>query len=195
MKDTPSGTIRPEPKKASAALSDTTRNTTTVARRTHGLVAGGGLYFSRIVTAGPFAFFGGPAVDDQGLLAPEVAVFPPYHLSPPAHIVGQTKFIYDRLAAELPEVGSAIDNIVQVEQFIPHKIYADGYLNTSRGPGAMERGRPASAVVATGDLMPQGCVVDPTGIAVIRGRGIKKEILPETAGFHASIRQAEFGAS
>jgi len=174
--------------------SPTTAASTTAGRSTHGLVDGGGLYFSRLVTAGPFVFFGGPAVDDRGLLTPEVAVAPPFHLSPPAHIVGQTKFIYDRLAAELPQVGSSIDDILQVEQFIPHKIYADGYLNTSRGPGAMERGRPASAVVATGDLMPQGCVVDPTGIAVVRDRA-SKEILPETGGFHGSIRLPEFGHS
>lgn len=163
------------------------------ARSTLGLVDGGGLYFSRLVTAGPYAFFGGAAVDQTGMLARDVAVAPPYHLSPAAHVVGQTKFIFDRLARELAQVGSSINDVLQVEQYIPHKIHADGYLNTSRGPGAMERGRPASAVVATGDLMPPGCVVDPTGIAIIQGGRNRKEILKETEGFQASITRPEFG--
>jgi enamine deaminase RidA (YjgF/YER057c/UK114 family) len=174
-------------------VSETSVPQSLTGRATHGRVDGSGLYFSRLVRVGPYVFFGGPAVDELGRLVAEVAIAPPYHLSPAAHITEQTKFIYDRLAGELAQVGSSINHVLQVEQFIPHKIYADGYLNTSRGPGAMERGRPASAVVATGDLMPPGTVVDPTGIAIIPGGGVEKEILPETSGFQDSLRLDKYG--
>src|SRR3954451_13584204 len=154
-----------------------TPTATSTVRETHGLVSGGGLHFSRIVTVGQFAFFSGPAAHDAGRRPGGAAPPPPYHLSPAAHVVEQTRFIYGRLASELSAVGSSINDVLQVEQFIPHKLYADGYLNTSRGPGAMERGRPASAVVATGDLRPAGVVVDPTGIAFIPSDKVVKEIL------------------
>jgi 2-iminobutanoate/2-iminopropanoate deaminase len=162
-------------------------------RRTEGTVDGSGLYFSRVVAAGPYAFFGGPAVDNVGSWPDEVRPSAPYHLSPAAHVTKQTKFIFDRLAKELGSLGSSNDEILQVEQFIPRKRYADGYLNMSRGKGAMERRRPASALLACGDLFSPEAVIDPTGIALIPGDGYDKEILQESAGFQEGMRQEMFG--
>ena len=157
------------------------------------LVDGSGLYYSRLATAGPYVFMGSVAVDGTGRIAKDAQVAPPYHLSPSAHAVAQTRYVYNRYVEGLNSLGSAINNMLQVEQFIPHKIYADPYLDTSRGPGFMERGRPASALLATGDLAPEGCVINPTGIAVIEGDGIKKEIAAASKGYHESLTQPEFG--
>ena len=162
-------------------------------RRTEGTVDGSGLYFSRVVAAGPYAFFAGPAVDDDGRWPDEVRPPAPYHLSPAAHVTEQTRLIYKRLGEELGKLGSSNLDILQVEQFIPRKVYADGYLNVSRGKGAMESKRPASALLACGDLFSPEAVIDPTGIAFIPGGGQEKEILQESDGFQQGMKQEMFG--
>jgi enamine deaminase RidA (YjgF/YER057c/UK114 family) len=163
------------------------------ARQVHEVIDGGGLYFSRMATAGQFAFLGGVAADASGGLAAEAQVAPPYAISPPAHVVKQTTYLFDRYKELLEGVGSDINQFVQVEQHIPYKVYADGYIDTSRGPGFMEKGRPTSALLATGDLGPQGCVINPTGIAVIPGEGFAKEIPSATDGYVESLTKDEYG--
>jgi 2-iminobutanoate/2-iminopropanoate deaminase len=146
------------------------------------VIDGSGLYFSRLVSAGSYAFVGGTAVDDAGRLAPEAAVRPPYHLSPPAHVVQQAEYLFDRYAEGLAQVGSSLDELVQVEQFTPRKLYADGYVDTRSR--RIERRRPTTALAASGRLTPRGAVINSTGIAVIPGRGVAKEV-------HAAAAQEE----
>jgi enamine deaminase RidA (YjgF/YER057c/UK114 family) len=162
-------------------------------RRVHDVVDGGGLYFSRLATAGPYAFLGGVASDESGGVAAEARVDPPYAISPAAHVVSQTAYVFNRYKEALDAVGSGVNEMLQVEQHIPHKIYADGYIDTSRGKGFMDRGRPTSALLATGDLLPHGCVINPTGIALIPSGGLKKEIPSATAGYHESLQRDEYG--
>jgi enamine deaminase RidA (YjgF/YER057c/UK114 family) len=164
-------------------------------RTTFGLVDGGGLYFSRIATAGPYAFMASLAVDESGRMAADALVDPPYHLSPPAHAVAQTRYIFNQYVKGLEGLGSGIDQVVQVEQHIPHKIYADPYIDTSRGPGFMERGRPTSALLCTGDLEPRECVIIPTGIAVLPTEDVKKEIPRSSAGYQESLTREQYGDS
>jgi enamine deaminase RidA (YjgF/YER057c/UK114 family) len=157
------------------------------------IVDGGGLYFSRVATAGPFAFLAGVAADSSGAVTPEARVAAPYSASPPAHVVAQATYLFQRYSDALRELGSDINQMLQVEQFIPHKVYADGYLDVSRGAEFMTRGRPASALVCTGDLAPAGCVINPAGIAVIPSDGVSKEIPESSAGYHAGLAQPQFG--
>ena len=157
------------------------------------VVDGGGLYFSRLATAGPFVFMASVAVDSTGQIPEEARPGAPYHLSPPAHVVAQTRYIYNRYVEGLNALGSSINNVVQVEQHIPAKVYADGYLDVSRGKGFMERGRPTSALLQTGDLVPEGCVINPTGIAIIPDEHTRKEIQAETAGYHDSLTHEQYG--
>jgi len=167
--------------------------TTVAGRVVTGLVEGNGVYCSRAAAGGPYVFLASPAVDGEGRFAEEAGVAPPYHLSPSAHVRFQTRFIFDRYKEALAELGSSIDDVVQVEQYIQRKVHADGYLETSRGPGFMERGRPGSALIPTGDFVPEGCVVNPTGIAVIPGEGIAKEIL--TPGAQDPGKRPELGSA
>jgi len=164
-------------------------------RQVRDVVDGGGVYFSRVATAGPYAFLGGVAADESGGVAPEAQVGAPYGISPAAHVVQQTTFIFNRYKENLEALGSDINQVLQVEQHIPHKIYADGYIDVSRGKGFMDRGRPTSALLATGDLMPEGCVINPTGIAILPDGDIKKEIPSASAGYHESLKQEEYGES
>lgn len=162
-------------------------------RQVQDVVDGGGLYFSRAVTAGPYVFLGGVAADDSGRIAPEARVGPPYEASPPAHVVAQTTYIFNRYKEMLESLGSGINEMLQVEQHIPRKVHADGYLDVSRGKGFMDRGRPSSALLQTGELMPRGCVINPTGIALIPNGDVKKEIPSATGGYHESLTQKEYG--
>ena len=157
------------------------------------VVDGGGLYFSRAVTAGPYVFLGGVAADEAGRLAREAQVGPPYAASPQAHVVAQTEYIFNRYKEALEGLGSGINEMLQVEQHIPRKVYADGYIDTSRGKGFMDRGRPSSALLQTGELLPDGCVINPTGIALIPGGDLKKEIPSATGGYHESLTQQDYG--
>jgi enamine deaminase RidA (YjgF/YER057c/UK114 family) len=162
-------------------------------RTSHDVVDGGGLYFARAVSAGPFVFLGGVAADETGDLAADARVQPPYAVSPPAHAVAQTEYMFNSYKERLAALGSDVNDILQVEQYIPHKVYADAYIDTSRGPGFMDRGRPSSALLATGDLLPNGCVINPTGIAVISDDDHKKEIPSATSGYHESLGKESYG--
>jgi enamine deaminase RidA (YjgF/YER057c/UK114 family) len=162
-------------------------------RQVQDVVDGGGLYFSRAVTAGPYVFLGGVAADDSGGLARDAQVGPPYEISPEAHVVAQTEYIFNRYKEALEGLGSGINEMLQVEQHIPRKVYADGYIDTSRGKGFMDRGRPSSALLQTGELLPHGCVINPTGIALIPGGDLKKEIPSATGGYHESLTREEYG--
>lgn len=166
-----------------------------VGRAVKDVVDGEGLYYSRIASAGPYAFMGSVAVDGSGRMPKEVQPEAPYHFSPPGHCAAQTRYIFERYAKGLAELGSSINEVLQVEQHIPRKVYADAYLDVSRGPGFMERGRPASALLATGELAPEGCVINPTGIAVIPNETHRKEIQPSTEGYQERLSQPVWGES
>lgn len=154
-------------------------------------IMGDGMYGSRLAAGGPYVFLASPAVDGKGRLAEPARVKPPYHLSPSAQVRNQTRYIFERYGDALSKVGSSVDDIVQVEQYIQHKAHADGYLEISRGPGCIERDRPGSALICTGDLSPEGCVVNPTAIAVIPDESIAKEILKP--GAQDPGKRPEFG--
>ena len=154
-------------------------------------IMGDSMYGSRLAAGGPYVFLASPAVDGKGRLAEPARVKPPYHLSPSAQVRNQTRYIFERYGDALSKVGSSVDDIVQVEQYIQHKAHADGYLEISRGPGCIERDRPGSALICTGDLSPEGCVVNPTAIAVIPDESIAKEILKP--GAQDPGKRPEFG--
>ena len=164
-------------------------------RAVHDVVDGAGLYFSRVAVAGQYAFLGGVATDATGVMDRDARVAPPYHLSPPAHVVMQTRCIFSRYKTILEGIGSDINQMLQVEQYIPHKAFGDGSIDVSRGKGFMDRNRPTSALVCTGDLMPQGAVINPTGIALVPGNGVSKEIPGLSVGYHDPLRREQFGVS
>lgn len=145
-------------------------------RRVLQTVNGGGLYYSRIAAAGPWIFMASTATDSSGGIAPEAQVPVPYTLSESAHSRAQTKFILDQYKLGMEELGGSFDDIVQVEQYVAFKAHADGYLEVRNGPGFMEQDRCSSALMASGDMIPAGCVVVPTAIAYAPGYDLKKEV-------------------
>jgi 2-iminobutanoate/2-iminopropanoate deaminase len=144
------------------------------------LVSGSALHCSRAVSAGPLIFFGSTATDERGSLAEEARVAAPYELSPGAHSVAQGRYVFDQLSLALEDLGSRLDQIVQVEQFTPRKVYADGYITTRAE--YLREARPTTALCASGELLPEGAVICTTGVAVRPGFGVEKEIAPLPEG-------------
>ena len=158
------------------------------------LVDGAGLYFSRFVTAGPYVFMSSLAVDQHGQADSSAIPQPPYHLSPAAHANLQTTFIYQNYVDRLPELGASIQDVVQIEQFMPWKKYGDAYTETSRSSGFLDRKRPTSANIQTGDLFPDHATVTHTGIAVSPSEGgFEKKVLTETDGYTDSLTDTAYG--
>jgi len=146
-------------------------------RRVGGVVDAAGFYFSRVAAAGGYAFFSSTAVNERGQLPAEVNVAPPYHLSAAAHSRVQTRYIFEQYKKSLLEVGSSIDDVVQIEQYLKQKAHADGYAQVARGPGFMESNRPGSLMIQLGSSLPIGTVVNTTGLAIVAdpGRGLVKD--------------------
>lgn len=152
----------------------------------------GAIYASRAVAAGPLVFFGGTAYGADGQLADDAVVAPPYHLAPSASVTNQGSFLFDRAAEHLMALGSGTDQIVQVEQFIPAKAYADGHV-TNRSK-YLATARPTTMMGATGSLIPEGSVLAMFGIAGRPDEGGGKELAPlppEEAG--GSIDWSQLG--
>lgn len=136
----------------------------------------GAVYASRAVAAGPLVFFGGTAYGSTGELAKEAVVEPPYHLSPSAAVTAQGSFLFDRVTEHLEALGSDVSQIVQVEQFIPAKAYADGHV-TNRSK-YLTTARPTTMMGATGPLAPEGARLAMFGIAARPEAGCEKELAP-----------------
>ena len=164
-------------------------------REVRDVVSGTQQHFSRAVRAGGLLFLSGNGFDGEGRPLAGSVPPPPYHLSEAAHCVYQTRAVFDAYRPLLAEFGCTFEDMVQIEQYIPHKIHGDSYVNTSRGPGYLERNRPTSALLVTGDLAPSGAVVAQSGIAAIPTDGQRKEIVRADREFTADTAKAEYGES
>lgn len=160
-------------------------------REVWGTVDGNGTYFSRGAAGGSFVFLAGGPVDGSGRFADDAQVAPPYHLSPSARVSSQTSYVFGQFVKALKALGSSIEDVVQVEQYIAGKEYADGYVETSRGPGFLERKRPASALLPTGPLHPSEAVVVPSAIAVRSAVSPGKEVY--SPGLHGLRARDDVG--
>lgn len=145
-------------------------------RRTAGLIDGNGFYQSRAAGGGSWVFAATPAVDDHGMPSPEATVDPPYHLSASGIVRAQSHYILGEYARAYEELDSSFENVAQIEQYITSKAHADGYLETSRGPGYLERRRPGSCLLQTGTFLPRHNVVMAMPVAFTNASGYRKDI-------------------
>lgn len=136
-------------------------------RSVAGTIDAGGVYLSRVAAGGGFAFLGGTALDDNGKF-PEAARPPaPYENSHTAQARAQARYIFDGYRDLLPRVGTSVQNICQLEQYVKLKTHADPYFNVALGPGYMDMGGPTAATAQVGDYFPQESVINLTGWAII----------------------------
>jgi enamine deaminase RidA (YjgF/YER057c/UK114 family) len=146
-------------------------------RRVSKLVDAGGVYASRLVSAGDFVFFAGTAVGEDGDIPARARPRPPYHLSASAQVREQTRFIFDEYKEGLVELGSSIDEVAQIEQYMLRKAHMDGYAQVARSQEFMGKRPPVSLITEVGEYLPDGAVINTTGMALIpdSDRGLVKE--------------------
>ncbi len=162
-------------------------------RQTWGLVSGSEQHFSRVVRAGNLVFLSGNAFDGDGHPLPGSVPPPPYQLSDSAICVFQTRALYDEYTPVLQDLGVGLGELLQIEQYVPHKVYGDPYVNTSRGPGYIERNRPTSALLISSDLPVAGQVIAQTGVLAIPEGDFAKKIVGEESDYTASLTTGGFG--
>ena len=165
-----------------------------MSRHVAGRIDGNGLYQSRMARGGDWFFMASPPVDEHGRIPPEVEVPAPYTLSPSANVRNQTKYVFDRYGELLDDLGATFQHVAQVEQYIQWKSHADGYLEVSRGAGFLDWNRPSSALMETGDFIPEGMVVAPSAFGFVPRPGLEcKEI--RSTGLSYARKYPEFGPS
>jgi enamine deaminase RidA (YjgF/YER057c/UK114 family) len=125
------------------------------------------VYCSRVAAGGGFAFLAGTALDDTGQLAESVRPPAPYESSGSAQARAEARYLFDRYREELPRVGSSVQNICQLEQYVKLKLHADPYFNVALGPGYMDAGGPTAATAQVGRYFPEDAVINVTGWAII----------------------------
>lgn len=165
-----------------------------MSRHVAGLIDGNGLYQSRMARGGDWFFMASPPVDEHGRMPAEVAVPAPYTLSPSAHVRNQTRYVFERYGELLDNLGATFQHVSQVEQYIQWKSHADGYLETSRGPGYLDWNRPSSALMETGDFIPEGTVVSPSALGFVPRPGLEEKEIRST-GLSYARKYPEFGPS
>lgn len=162
-------------------------------RKTSGLIRGNGFFQSRAAAGGSWVFAASPAVDENGSTPPDALVGPPYHLSASATVRTQSNYILSQYTEALADLDSSFPNVAQIEQYITSKAHADGYLETSRGPGYLERRRPGSCLLQTGRFLPEWNVIQAMPMAFTDSSGFEKDIT--TSGILYVTPKAERGPS
>lgn len=154
------------------------------ARRVAGTVDSPQAYGSLVAAAGGFAFLAGTAVDDSGRLATEAQPAEPYTTSPAAQAQAQAAHLFSRLDALLPEVGSSVGDIVQVEQYVQRKVHADPYFKIATSKRYLGQAVPVAATAQVGEYVPSDAVVSVAGMAIVpdEAKGFVKSSPDEAGG-------------
>ena len=140
-------------------------------RRVAGLIDAGGVYCARAAAADGFVFFASTAIDDTGRIAAEAVPAAPYAKSESARARAQAACLVENLGEALNELGSSINNICQIEQYVKLKAHADPYFTVVTAPGLMGRSRPQGATAQLSGLFPAESVVSVTGLAIVPDPG------------------------
>ena len=136
-------------------------------RRVAGLIDAEGVYCSRAAAAGGFVFFASTAIGDTGRIAAEAVPAAPYATSESARARAQATYLVSSLGAALDELGSSINDICQIEQYVKLKAHADPYFTVVTDPGLMGRSRPQGATAQLCGFFPAESVVSVTGLAIV----------------------------
>jgi enamine deaminase RidA (YjgF/YER057c/UK114 family) len=136
-------------------------------RRVAGLIDSGGVYASRATAADGFVFFASTAMDETGATATEATPAPPYVASSSAHARAQAKYVVEQLGGALGELGSSINDICQIEQYVKLKAHADPYFTVVTDPGLMGASRPQGATAQLSGFIPRESVISVTGLAIV----------------------------
>jgi enamine deaminase RidA (YjgF/YER057c/UK114 family) len=157
-----------------------------------GTIDAGGVYCSRLAAGGGFVFLGGTAIDASGGLSEEARPQPPYDQSAAARANAQTRYLFGQYRDLLPKLGSSIEDIVQLEQYVQRKVHADSYFAVATSGEFMGSARPAAATAQVGDYFPADAAISVTGLALIpdAASGFEKTYPGEEAGGNRKFSEA-----
>ena len=139
----------------------------TYGRKVAGTIDNGDVYLSRVAAGGGYAFFAGTAIDDQGTLAAEAVPGRVYRRSAAARARAEAAHLYQSWKDALPSVGSSIENVLQVEQYVVRKDHADGYFAEALRADLLGTGTANGATAQVGTFYPTEASVSVTGLAVV----------------------------
>ena len=134
-------------------------------RTVAGVVDNENVYASTVAAGGGYAFFSVTAADESGKLS--VAPQGVYSRSDAAAARAEAEAVYTSLKNALPEVGSGIDQVVQVEQYVRLKNHADGYFAAALRPTLLGTGTANGATAQIGTFVPSDAAIQVTGMAVV----------------------------
>ena len=132
-----------------------------------GTIDAGDVYGSVIAAAGGYVFFGGTAIEDTGRIAAEANPPEPYASSAAAQAEAQGTYLFETFDRLLPEVGSSIADIVQVEQYVKLKVHANAYFRVATGKKFLGQAVPVAATAQVGSYVPEEAAVAVTGLAIV----------------------------
>jgi enamine deaminase RidA (YjgF/YER057c/UK114 family) len=157
-----------------------------------GTIDAGGAYCSRLAAGGGFVFLGGTAIDRSGDLPEAARPQPPYDQSAAARANAQTRYLFGQYRDLLPKLGSSVEDIVQLEQYVQRKVHADSYFAVATSGEFMGSARPAAATAQVGDYFPADAAVSVTGLALIpdAAAGFEKTYPGEEAGGNRKFSEA-----
>lgn len=124
-------------------------------------------YGSTVAAAGGFAFVSATAIDETGRLAAAAVPPEPYTTSAAAQAQAQAEQIFSGLDRLLPEVGSSVGDILQVEQYVQRKVHADPYFKIATSKKYLGKAVPVAATAQVGEYDPAEAVVSVTGLAIV----------------------------
>jgi enamine deaminase RidA (YjgF/YER057c/UK114 family) len=135
-------------------------------RAVAGTIDSGGVYTSRAAAGGGYVFVAGTAMSDDGTLPDAAQPAAPYELSEAAKARAQARSMMESYQAILPLVGSSLDDLVQLENYVSLKTHVDGYFKTALAKPFIAGDRPTAATAQVGDFFPAGAVIANTGLAI-----------------------------
>jgi enamine deaminase RidA (YjgF/YER057c/UK114 family) len=140
-------------------------------RSVAGVIDAPGAYTSTVAAGGGFAFLAGTAIDDDGRLALDAQPQGPYGGSTTARAHTETRFIYGQWKKALSEVGSSLADMVQIEQYVTHKVQAEAYFAEALGDDFLGTGTVNGATAQIGEYFPSGATICLQGLAVVPDGG------------------------
>jgi hypothetical protein len=142
-------------------------DTDTQRRRVAGTIDHEDVYLSRVAAGGGYAFFAGTALDDDGTLAAGAIPARPYRRSDAARARAEAGYVYQSWKDALPSVGSSIEDVLQVEQYVRLKNHADGYFAEALRKELLGTGTANGATAQVGTFYPPEASISVTGLAVV----------------------------
>lgn len=156
-----------------------------------GTINAGDTYSSTIAAAAGYVFLGGTAIDETGKLAAAAVPAEPYGSSASAQAEAQGRHLFRTFDKLLPEVGSSVADIVQIEQYVKLKVHADAYFRVATSKDYLGKAVPVAATAQVGGYVPSDAAVAVTGLAIVpdAASGLVKSEPEDPTGAAAANRK------